>query len=259
MEQVRESDGQEVKKGFTLIEVMLFLAISGLLLVGVMGGTYRAISSQRYNDAVRGFSEYLRQIYAEVISPQSLGAGNSDESAIYGKILVFGLEDGSGETTVYSATLVGDTEIPTSSGGFVDELGVVNTGIFCGLEDGSFESTVSSYHPLWQTRIENTNKETFTGSVVIARSPSSGTVHTAYTTEQFDLASSCTPADHSASTRLTDALKRTPQIFSTSDDVDFCLKSEDSNVIRDVRIGADGRNTSAINILEVDSEENRCR
>lgn len=259
MDKVRESDEPEVKKGFTLIEVMLFLAISGLLLVGVMGGTYRAIATQRYNDSVRSFSEYLRQIYAEVISPESLGAGNSNDYAIYGKLVVFGLDEENKETTVYSATLVGDTEIPTNSGGFIEELGTVNAGLFCGIDDTNFESTVSIYHPLWQTRIQNIDKETFTGSVIIARSPTSGTVHTAFTSEQFDIKSACSPTDHSASTRLTDALKRTPNVFSTADDVNFCLRSEDSSIVRDIRVGADGRNTSAINIIDADSEDNQCQ
>ena len=41
------------RKGFTIIEVMLFLALSGLLLVGVLGGLGDNISRQRYNDAVQ--------------------------------------------------------------------------------------------------------------------------------------------------------------------------------------------------------------
>ena len=58
------------KKGFTILEVMLFLAITGLMLIGVIGGTYSAIASQRYTDSVRSFAEFLRQTYAEVISPE---------------------------------------------------------------------------------------------------------------------------------------------------------------------------------------------
>ena len=76
-----ESSSEEVKQGFTIIEVMLVLAITGLMLVGVIAGTYSSIATQRYNDSVRSFSEFLREIYAEVISPQSLGEGNSDTPA----------------------------------------------------------------------------------------------------------------------------------------------------------------------------------
>jgi len=61
------------KRGFTLIEVSIFLAITGLLLIGVLGGTYSNIARQRYNDSVRSFAEFFRQMYAEVISPETLG------------------------------------------------------------------------------------------------------------------------------------------------------------------------------------------
>jgi prepilin-type N-terminal cleavage/methylation domain-containing protein len=57
-------------KGFTIIEVMIFLAISGLLLVGVLIGTGTTIARQRYNDAVQSFAEFLRQQYSFVINPQ---------------------------------------------------------------------------------------------------------------------------------------------------------------------------------------------
>ena len=78
----------ETKKGFTLIEVMLVLGLTGLLIVGMLGGTFTAIAHQRYNDSVRSFAEYLRTVYGEVLSPESLGAGNSMSEAVFGKILV---------------------------------------------------------------------------------------------------------------------------------------------------------------------------
>lgn len=53
-----ESSSEEVKRGFTIIEVMLVLAITGLMLVGVIAGTYSSIATQRYNDSVRSFSEF---------------------------------------------------------------------------------------------------------------------------------------------------------------------------------------------------------
>jgi len=57
-------------KGFTIIEVMIFLAISGALLVGVIVGTSATIARQRYNDAVESFAEFMRRQYSVVISPQ---------------------------------------------------------------------------------------------------------------------------------------------------------------------------------------------
>ena len=89
------------KKGFTIIEVMLVLAVTGLLLIAVLGGAFSNIAQQRFNDALRGFAEFLRQNYSEVISPESIGKAEEDDlnigyskyNAIYGKVLFFGLED----------------------------------------------------------------------------------------------------------------------------------------------------------------------
>lgn len=65
------------KSGFTIIEVMLVLGLTGMLLIGLLGGTFASIASRRYSDSVRSFAEYLRQEYSEVLSPESLGSGNS--------------------------------------------------------------------------------------------------------------------------------------------------------------------------------------
>lgn len=255
------------KKGFTLIEVSIFLAITGLLLVGVLGGTYSNIARQRYNDSVRSFAEFFRQIYAEVISPETLGAGNSNESAIYGKVIVFGLESPDNDdsrdqdNTIYTATLVGDVEIPTTSSGFISELGAVHARLFCGstTDEDEATTTLGTYVPLWGAKIHNTEAKPFRGTLIISRSPTSGTVHTAFTTEQFNIKDHCAPDDQSASSIFAQAIQETPQVFSTSEDVDFCLQSENSNIIRDVRIGADGRNTSAVNIVPDDPEESKCQ
>lgn len=266
MRQVRDKlNSENTKQGFTLIEVMIFLAVSGLLLVGVMGGTYSAIASQRYNDSVRSFSEFLRQMYAEVISPETLGAGDSDESAVYGKLIVFGLDDETkDDNRVYAATIVGSPDIPKISGGFIEELGAVDASLFCGInsEDGTgnFETTRSTYLPPWQAKVDNTSGEQFTGTIIIARSPSSGAVHTAYAPSvRIDLKDGCQPDDHTASLAFTDLVKNSPNDFTMSEDINFCLQSENSRLTRNIRLTADGRNTSAITLLDTDSEESLCR
>ena len=255
------------KSGFTLIEVMLFLAITGLLLIGVLGGTYSAIATQRYNDSVRSFAEFLRQIYSEVISPESIGSsdssdqaiGSSNEYAIYGKIIVFGLEDEQNTDKIYTATIVGNVTPPSTSNGFIADLAAADVGLFCGISDGDFESTVNSYTMLWDAKIQNTEQQQFKGTVIIARSPTSGTIHTAFTSEQFNLRDNCQPDDSAASSKLNKTLKESPSAFSTSDNVNFCVKSNNSVIVRDVRLTADGRNTSAVNILNADDPEAACR
>lgn len=277
----RDSD-PEVKQGFTIIEVMLVLAVSGLLLIGVLGGTYTNIATQRYNDSVRSFAEFLRQTYSEVLSPESIGngnenslsVGNSDTNAIYGKVLVFGLEDedkvkqSKQDDTVYTATLVGNVKVSDKSSDFVTDLKNANARLFCGSTNpatgASLESSLATYIPLWQAKIQNTAGEQFTGTLIIARSPSSGAVRTVFSPQVFDLKDACDLGDQSASTLLQQAIEQnsySSEPFEATE-VDFCLRSENSNIVRDIRVAMDGRNNSAITIVEANDSNpetgNRC-
>lgn len=257
----------ETKKGFTLIEVMLVLGLTGLLIVGMLGGTFTAIAHQRYNDSVRSFAEYLRTVYGEVLSPESLGLGNSMSEAVFGKLLVFGYSypDSADDTrSVYSATLIGDAKIPTSiDGTFMDELAAVNAHLYCGNTNSS--STQDYYRPLWEAELAKANnnhsRDPFVGSIIIARSPTSGTVHTYYTDLTYDLRDHCTADGSQTASGIlqTDIETRRDQFRQEA--VGFCIKSDNAAVYREVRLAEDGRNTSAISIIDTDSpdEENRCR
>lgn len=59
--------GAKSSKGFTIIEVMLSLAISGMVLVGALLGVSSTISRQRYRDTVETFAAVLRNQY-ELVS-----------------------------------------------------------------------------------------------------------------------------------------------------------------------------------------------
>ena len=61
---------REKLKGFTIIEVMLFLALSGFLLVGILAGTGSSIANQRYKDAVQDAVDALRDAYSFVSDTQ---------------------------------------------------------------------------------------------------------------------------------------------------------------------------------------------
>lgn len=257
----------KAKRGFTLIEVSIFLAITGLLLVGVLGGTYSAIARERYNDSVRSFAEYFRQIYGEVLSPESLGSGNSNTRAIYGKVIVFGLESPEDDDSrdqdniIYSATLVGDVH-PKPAENFIGELKAINAQLFCGsaTDNDEPDSTLSAYTPLWGTKVHNTSNKPFRGTLIIARAPNSGTVHVAYANKEdlnLNIKDHCSPEDSSASDILKTAIQERPNIFSSGDDIDFCLESENSVIVRDVRLTAFSRNTSAVDT--VPEEDSKCQ
>ena len=52
-----KSPTEAERQGFTMLEVTLVLALTGLLLIGLLGGTAAAIQTQRYNDSVRSYAE----------------------------------------------------------------------------------------------------------------------------------------------------------------------------------------------------------
>ncbi len=54
--------------GFTIIETMLFLAVSGALAVGLMAGMGAAIGAQQYRDSVQSYADFLRTQHSQVIT-----------------------------------------------------------------------------------------------------------------------------------------------------------------------------------------------
>lgn len=272
---------RETKAGFTILEVMLFLAISSLMLIGVLAGAFISVSSKRYSEAVDSFSEYLRATYGEVISPESLGAGNSNY-AILGKVIVIGheYENNYDDTNrVWSATLIGKSNIPRQTyDNFLDELDDASISLYCGKNTANVDiqnSTVAAYSPLWQgelkfptdSELETHYPDSFKGTFIIARAPTSGTVHTVFAKDlTYDLRDACTPNDDHASSRfreqfhesVSDSLSELYGTYSLDHTVGICYKTSNFNVVQEIRVAADGRNTSAINIVEADSEENQC-
>lgn len=56
----------EIQRGFTVIEVVLFLGISSILFVALMVGVGTNIAQQRYREGVYNFSAFLQDQYVEV-------------------------------------------------------------------------------------------------------------------------------------------------------------------------------------------------
>jgi len=276
---------RDSKDGFTLVEVMLALAITGLMLVGLIGGSYTSIARQRYTDALNGLAEYFSRVYGEVLSPESLGQGNSDSAfnnnlAIIGKVLVIGYEYADSEDdsrSIFSATLVGDADISQAGGqSFLDELtslaeqtdpttSATKLQLFCGDEGRSFPSTVAKYTPLWQTKLFNISDiddgRPFRGTIIIARTPTSNAIHTAFASDEtYNLRDECNPDNKAASTQFVEGLRNDiggdRVNYTLNRKVEICLESDDSPIARQVNIAADGGNASAISILS--EGESRC-
>ena len=73
-------DATKSMRGFTLIEVVLFLAISGAIFAMVMTGVSTSTARRRYNDSVNDLVEQIRNAYASTINVENVRTGTEDSS-----------------------------------------------------------------------------------------------------------------------------------------------------------------------------------
>jgi hypothetical protein len=59
----------QTKQGFTTIEIILFIAISAALIVGLMLGVTASVARQRYQDSVQDLADWLKTQYLAVSNP----------------------------------------------------------------------------------------------------------------------------------------------------------------------------------------------
>ena len=58
--------GRQNKKGFTIIEIMLVIAISGLMIYGVFANSSRQVSERQYREGVQTFRDFIAQQFEDV-------------------------------------------------------------------------------------------------------------------------------------------------------------------------------------------------
>jgi type II secretory pathway pseudopilin PulG len=63
--------GIKTQHGFTVIEVMLFLAVTGILAVGILVGSGVSIGQQRYRDSVNTLKSLIQDQYNETTNVQN--------------------------------------------------------------------------------------------------------------------------------------------------------------------------------------------
>lgn len=251
---------KRLRSGFTLVEVSLFLAITAAIFVGVAVGTQNSIFQQRYNDSIQSFAEFLRSIYSQVLNVQNENLGRSDK-AIYGKIVVFGVDNNSGENRIVSYNVIGNINSGVESGSMLELM--ASLGITTKDGDNSV-GFVEDFQPKWGSQIqttegwENGRYKVFSGALLILRHPNSGTVNTYFTKKDLGIEN---PLD--GFKKENDAYKGLE--FDKSD-IDFCINPNGAgktNLRRDVRIVKNARNSSGIEVIGDENDENdngnRCR
>lgn len=281
------------RKGFTIIEVIMFMAISAALFIGVAVGMQNSIFQQRYNDTTQSFLEFLRSVYADVLNPQSTGAGNSD-IALYGKLIVFGenrditgdnISGSGGDRPIFTYDVVGDADINVGAGSITNTLAGLNANVVK-IERGTTGKITKvelmgpeKYTPHFGAYIETTEQDSngnntlYEGSILIARHPGSGTVNTLKLNVPIQvndevrsatatIASGGNPT--SIETLLTKYLNGSAAEQFEVGEIDFCInpyaETMPSNAVskRNIRIMENARNASGIELIDLDSSENRC-
>lgn len=268
-----------VKRGFTLIEVGLFLAVTGVLFVGITMGVQGSIFQQRFNDSVQSFAEFLKSAYSQTSNVENNGltGGGQSDKAIYGKLITFGEEynlEGKEniDKTIFSYTVIGNADGDIGSGNVLKELWKLEASVFAETEvDGKktieFASIVGQYFPRWGAGIQTTKGspyENFKGAVLIVRHPSSGTVFTYYSKDVIEVNEMKKEA--SLLPKLFDEEEKKIQDMFLIEDVDFCVNPEPELegmvARRDVRIVMGARNASGVEVIgqndETPGSGNRC-
>ncbi|MBQ6510550.1 type II secretion system protein [Candidatus Saccharibacteria bacterium] len=233
------------KEGFTLIEVTLFLAISGFLVTALIAGTSATIARQRYNDSVQNFTSFLKTAYSDVIhveNQQRGSSGGNDSTAIYGKLINFA-DDG----TITTYTIIGEAVHEFESSKSVLE-SLEDIGAKVAGED-------DTYIPTYSARIQDTKGDTFAGRILIVRSPISGSVKTYYS----DNGTPCNINNIDTD----DNCKIMKAGWNGKKDINFCIDSDDSYAYggnrRNIRIiTKDGFNASAVQLIDYDGGDNKC-
>ncbi len=196
------------KTGFTIIEVMLFLAISGLMFVGLVANTSRNIASQRFSASIHDFSTFMRKVYNEVEDSQianrqaltsngrqrctidssrvinasanpDLPSSGRSECSVYGKLVTFGENE---EKTIHVYDVIGDvvdSRHPIEASTEKESYNAVSLGVLA-LDGNNITMSSYSYTLDWDAWVEDVDGNLMSGAFLIVRSPLSGVVHTYY-------------------------------------------------------------------------------
>lgn len=169
--------GTQNTNGFTIIEVMLVLAITGLMLIGILVGTSAQITRQEYRSSVTALQSELQRQYSAVQNPE-----NSRENA---DVASCGGARGASLTCfVVGRFVVGNgselTEYPVIGQNSIDS----SSDISLPLTDGSQwrlrldTAQKEDYTLRWGSTVSvnNTNGRTF--SLLVLMSPNNGTLET---------------------------------------------------------------------------------
>lgn len=174
------------QRGFTIIEVLLFLSISGLMFVALMAGVSTNINQQRYRDSVTSLSGLFQQQYAEVSNTRNDRDDNwRCDASIVEQDLTNGQARGTSDCVImgrYIRAIDNGTKVETGNVvGTEPASGTVLQSDSMALAAyqprlSTFEQTTSE--PEWGAVLRDADERAANFTVLILRSPLSGLVRT---------------------------------------------------------------------------------
>lgn len=252
-----EKVGRSMKRGFTIIEVVLVLAVSSLFAVGMFAGWNNNIEKHRYEDALNTLKSDIQAIFDDVQNPNrpverassACGAASSDQRGssnciLLGRLVVFS-PSGRGSIAVHD--IVGDDiDINTACNrrACANHLEALAAARFRHVVGGPNSRTITSQ---WNYRIRNIT-DNRTGQLfgrtagspsasqfIIVRSPIDGTILTLASPGSETITASTTPV------AARNAFLDTQRIMNDTKKINICLQQSTGRNLpitnRVIRIG----------------------
>lgn len=169
------------KAGFTIIETMLFLGITGLLIVGILAGAGVSINIQRYRDSITSLQSFFQQQYSNV---SNVNNDNSGNLACYGdnSVKARGQSDCVILGKYITTSADGNSLIIKSIVGYTPSGTISSSNDLSALQQYNIKvSSISSetYNTEWGTSLVSVGNHGIAKfSVLIVRSPLSGVLRT---------------------------------------------------------------------------------
>ena len=172
------------RDGFTIIEVILFLGVTGLLMLGVFVGVWGSITQQRYKDAVMSFQEALRQTYGDVVATQNnrqatasgdcVGNTGTSTCIMLGRYLHVSSQNtaGDGPSVITASDVIGTVPSSAAATGYINILRSYQPRVINNTNRKTSQMQ-------WQTQLRWPNGDRSNGfSMLVIRSPETGQLHT---------------------------------------------------------------------------------
>lgn len=150
--------------GFTIIEVMIFLAITGILLLMVFIGTGMVASQRRLSDATDGLQAYLQSEYDKVVNGvnvrgtevacstdggSAIRPGASNNCLLLGRLVVI-----KNTTTLESFDIISTQKLPDAYSG----LGVADLTKLQNVGIAAYGSGSEQYELKWGAEVSNASR-----------------------------------------------------------------------------------------------------